>query len=90
MYRILVCDDDREVVSSVRIYLNAEGFQTVCAYNGLECLELLKSQEIHLLILDIGMPQKDGIETLAELREWSNIPVILLSACLQTARPSSW
>ncbi|MBR4656036.1 MAG: response regulator transcription factor [Oscillospiraceae bacterium] len=80
MYRILVCDDDREVVSSIRIYLNAEGYQTVCAYSGQECLDKLREQEIHLVILDVVMPEKDGISTLSELREWSNVPVILLSA----------
>ena len=80
MNRILVCDDDREVVSSIRIYLNAEGYQTLCAYNGKECLDLLRSQEIQLVILDIVMPEKDGISALSELREWSNVPVILLSA----------
>ena len=80
MYRILVCDDNREVVSSIRIYLNAEGYQTVCAYGGQECLDLLREQEIHLVILDVVMQGKDGISTLSELREWSNVPVILLSA----------
>ncbi|MBR4193313.1 MAG: response regulator transcription factor [Oscillospiraceae bacterium] len=80
MNRILVCDDDREVVASIRIYLNAEGYQTLCAYNGKECLDLLRSHEIQLVILDIVMPEKDGISTLSELREWSNVPVILLSA----------
>ena len=80
MNRILVCDDDREVVSSIRNYLNAEGYQTLCAYTGKECLDLLRSQEIQLVILDIVMPEKDGISALSELREWSNVPVILLSA----------
>ena len=80
MYRILVCDDDRDIVTAIRIYLNAEGYQILCAYNGVECLDILREQEIHLVILDIMMPQKDGIETLAELRQWSNVPVIFLSA----------
>ena len=80
MYRILICDDDKEIVSSIRIYLNAEGYQTVSAYNGEECLEALQGQEIHLLILDLTMPGKDGIEVLSELRAWSNVPVIILSA----------
>ena len=79
MYRILICDDDKETVSSIRIYLNAEGYQTICAYNGKECLDILKKQDVQLLILDIMMPGLDGIETLSKLREWSNIPVILLS-----------
>ena len=80
MYYILVCDDDRDIVSAIRIYLNSENYQTICAYNGEECLQILRSQEIHLVILDIMMPQKSGTETLAALREWSNVPVILLSA----------
>lgn len=80
MYRILVCDDDRETVSSIRIFLNAEGYQTVCAYQGKECLDILRTQDIQLLILDVVMPGMDGIETLSTLREWSNIPVIILSA----------
>jgi DNA-binding response OmpR family regulator len=80
MYRILICDDDKDVVSSVQIYLNAEGFQTIVANDGQECLEILKNQEIHLVLLDIVMPNKDGIKTLSELREWSNVPVILFSA----------
>ena len=80
MYRILVCDDDKEIVSSIRIYLTAEGYQTVCAYNGKECLDILKKQDVQLLIMDIVMPDLDGIETLSKLREWSNIPVILLSS----------
>ena len=80
MYRILVCDDDKDIVSAIRIYLNAEGYQTICTYNGQECLDALRTQEVHLVILDIMMPHKDGIETLAALREWSNVPVILLSA----------
>lgn len=79
MYRILLCDDDREIVSSLKIYLNAEGFQTECAYNGKKCLELLQAHEIHLVILDITMPGMSGIEVLSELRKWSNVPVIILS-----------
>ena len=79
MYRILLCDDDREIVSSLKIYLKAEGFQTECAYNGKKCLELLQAHEIHLVILDITMPGMSGIEVLSELRKWSNVPVIILS-----------
>ena len=79
MYRILLCDDDREIVSSLKIYLKAEGFQTECAYNGKKCLELLQAHEIHLVILDITMPGMSGLEVLSELRKWSNVPVIILS-----------
>lgn len=80
MYKILLCDDDKDIVSALRIYLNAEGYQTICSYNGEECLAILQKQEIHLVILDIMMPQMDGIETLAEIRNFSNVPVIFLTA----------
>lgn len=80
MYRILICDDEKDIVSALRIYLSAEGYDVVCANNGQEVLNILQQQEIHLVILDIMMPQKDGYETLSDLRRWSNVPVILLSA----------
>ena len=80
MYKILICDDDKDIVSALRIYLNAEGYQTLCANNGDECLELMRNHEVNLVILDIMMPQKNGIETLSELRSYSNVPVIMLSA----------
>lgn len=77
---ILVCDDDKEIVEAISIYLNQEGYDVVPAYNGIEALELVKKKEIHLIILDIMMPQLDGIHALLKLREQSSIPVILLSA----------
>lgn len=77
---ILVCDDDKEIVEAVSIYLNQEGYEVVPAYNGREALELVKKKEIHLIILDIMMPELDGIHALLKLREQSPIPVILLSA----------
>lgn len=77
---ILVCDDDREIVEAVSIYLEQEGFSVVPAYNGKEALQIAKEQEIHLIILDIMMPKLDGIHALLKLREESSIPVILLSA----------
>lgn len=80
MYRILVCDDEKDIVSALRIYLTSEGYQVEEACNGLEALEILKTKEIHLIILDIMMPEMDGIETLAAIRDCSNVPVILLSA----------
>ena len=76
----MICDDDKDIVSALRIYLNAEGYQTLCANNGDECLELMRNHEVNLVILDIMMPQKNGIETLSELRSYSNVPVIMLSA----------
>lgn len=77
---ILIVDDDREIVDSIGIFLAAEGYGVLKAYNGLEALELLTEEEVHLLILDIMMPKLDGIKTLLTLRERRNLPVILLSA----------
>lgn len=80
MYNILVVDDDKEIVSAVEIYLIREGYNVFKAYDGNECLKVLKNNKVHLIILDIMMPNKDGIETLTELRKDYNIPVIMLSA----------
>ena len=80
MYNILVVDDDREIVGAIEIYLKKEGYNIIKAYNGNEGLEKVKENEIHLIILDIMMPEKDGLETLEELRKDKSIPVILLSA----------
>ena len=80
MYNILVCDDEKDIVSALRIYLMAEGYQIFEAYNGKEALEVFAGNEIHLVIMDIMMPQMDGIEAMVKLREQSNVPVILLTA----------
>ena len=80
MYNILVVDDDKEIVGAIEIYLKKEGYNIIKAYNGNEALEKVKENEIHLIILDIMMPEKDGLETLEELRKDKSIPVILLSA----------
>ena len=77
---VLVVDDDREIVDSISIFLAGEGYKAFKAYNGLEALDILTDQEVHLMILDIMMPKLDGIKTLMRLRESKNIPVILLSA----------
>ena len=76
----LICDDDRDIVAALDIYLTSEGYQTVCAYNGLEALRAVSKQEIHLILMDIMMPELDGIRTTARLREDCNIPIILLTA----------
>ena len=80
MYNILVVDDDKEIVGAIEIYLKNEGYNILKAYNGEEALEIIKNNEIHLIILDIMMPKKDGLETLEEIRKDKTIPVILLSA----------
>lgn len=77
---ILVVDDDREIVESISIFLSAEGYQALKAYDGIEALDILGESQVHLMILDIMMPKLDGIKTLMKLRESRNIPVILLSA----------
>ena len=80
MYNILVVDDDKEIVGAIEIYLKNEGYNIIKAYNGKEALDLVNKNDIHLILLDIMMPEKDGLETLEELRKTKNIPVILLSA----------
>lgn len=80
MYNILVCDDDKEIVKAIDIYLSKEGYNILKAYNGNEALDIIKNNEIHLVILDIMMPGKDGIETLQEIRKEYSIPVFMLSA----------
>lgn len=77
---ILVCDDDKEIVEAISIYLKQEGYHVICAYDGKEALDYAKKEEVHLIILDIMMPKLDGIHALLKLREESAIPVILLSA----------
>ena len=77
---ILIVDDDRQIVDSIGIFLKSDGYSVFKAYDGMEALDSLASQEIHLMILDIMMPKLDGIKTLLKLRESRNIPVILLSA----------
>ena len=77
---ILVVDDDREIVDSIGIFLSGEGYKVLKAYDGIEALDILSGNEVHLMILDIMMPKLDGIKTLMKLRESRNIPVILLSA----------
>ena len=80
MHNILVCDDERDIVAALKIYLEAEGYGVVCAYNGAEALELLDREDISLVLLDVMMPVMDGITAVIKLREKSNVPVIMLTA----------
>lgn len=80
MYHVLICDDDRDIVRALDVYLRAEGYATHLAYNGHEALELVKNNTVHLALMDIMMPRLDGISATVKLREESNIPVILLTA----------
>lgn len=80
MYNILICDDDKDIVSALDIYLTSEGYKTFKAYDGLEALKVVDQQDIQLVLLDVMMPGLDGIRTTAKLRESKNIPIILLTA----------
>ena len=80
MYKILVCDDEKDIVSALKIYLGAENYEVVEASNGKEAVKIAREQELHLILLDIMMPVMDGISALNEIRQFSNVPVILLTA----------
>ena len=80
MHSILVCDDEKDIVAALKIYLEAEGYSVVCAYNGAQALELLDRENISLVLLDVMMPVMDGITAMIKLREKSNVPVIMLTA----------
>ncbi|MDE7207032.1 MAG: response regulator, partial [Lachnospiraceae bacterium] len=80
MYNILVCDDERDIVSALRIYLTSEGYKVYEAYNGEEALALIEKKDIHLVLMDVMMPVMDGITAMVKLREKSNVPVIMLTA----------
>jgi DNA-binding response OmpR family regulator len=77
---ILVCDDDKAIVDAIGIYLENEGYQLFKAANGIEAIEMIGKQEIHLIIMDIMMPKMDGIRATMKIREDHNIPLIMLSA----------
>ena len=80
MYNILICDDEKDIVNALKIYLNDSEYQFFEAYNGKKALEIMEKEEIHLVLLDIMMPVMDGIETLNKIRGFSNVPVIFLTA----------
>lgn len=80
MYNILVCDDDKEIVEAIEIYLTKEGYNILKAYNGEEALKIIDKEELHLVILDIMMPKIDGIEVAQKIRDNKAIPIIMLSA----------
>ncbi|MCD8089473.1 MAG: response regulator transcription factor [Clostridiales bacterium] len=79
-YNVLTVDDDREIVESISIFLKGEGYNVFRAYNGREAVEAVMEKEIHIMILDVMMPETDGIQALLKIREKKNIPIILLSA----------
>ena len=80
MYNILVCDDDKEIVEAIEIYLSQEGYHILKAYDGMQALKILETEEVHLLILDVMMPRLDGIHATLKIREKHSIPIIILSA----------
>ena len=80
MSKILVCDDDKEIVEAIDIYLSQEGYQVLKAYDGEEALKILKSQKVDLLVIDVMMPRLDGIRATLKIREENNMPIIILSA----------
>ncbi len=80
MHTVLICDDDRDIVSALDIYLTSDGYRTVTVFSGREALEAMEKQDIDLILMDIMMPELDGIRATARLREESNVPIILLTA----------
>ena len=84
MYNILICDDQPDIVNALKIYLTPEGYRLFEAYTGKQALELVRSEDIHLVLLDVMMPEMDGITATAKIREISNIPIILLTAKSET------
>ena len=80
MYNILICDDEKDIVNALKIYLNDTNYQLFEAYTGKEALEIVEKENIHLILLDIMMPEMDGITAMAKIREFSNVPIILLTA----------
>jgi len=79
-HTVLVCDDDEDILSALRIYLRQEGYRVVCAENGQEALRVMESEAVHLVILDVMMPVMDGIQAAVNIRETSNVPILFLSA----------
>ena len=84
MYNVLICDDQPDIVNALKIYLKPEGYRLFTAYTGKEALEVVKNNDIHLILLDVMMPVMDGITAISRIREFSNVPIILLTAKSET------
>lgn len=84
MYNVLICDDQPDIVNALKIYLTPEGYQLFEAYTGKEAVDIVKNNDIHLVLLDIMMPQMDGLTATAKIREFSNAPILLLTAKSET------
>jgi DNA-binding response OmpR family regulator len=85
LYNILICDDDRDIVNALKIYLSCEDYRLLTAYTGREALDIAAREDLHLILMDIMMPQLDGIAATAKLRQYSNVPIILLTAKSETS-----
>ena len=84
MHNVLICDDQPDIVNALKIYLTPEGYQLFTAHTGLQAVETVKNEDIHLVLLDIMMPEMDGITAAAKIREFSNVPIIFLTAKSET------
>jgi len=84
MYNILICDDQPDIVSALKIYLAPEGYQLFEAYTGVQALDIVRKEDLHLILLDVMMPEMDGITATAKIREVSNVPIIILTAQSKT------
>lgn len=89
MANILVCDDDKDIVEAIEIYLTQEGYHILKAYDGQEALDILHTEKVDLLIIDVMMPRLDGIRATVKIRESNPLPIIILSANLRTRTKSS-
>ena len=84
MYNILICDDQPDIVNALKIYLEPEGYTLYEAYTGLEALETVRKHDIHLILMDVMMPKMDGLTAVSQIRQFSNVPIILLTAKSET------
>jgi DNA-binding response OmpR family regulator len=84
MYNILICDDQPDIVSALRIYLTPEGYRFFEAHTGLQALEIVRKEDIHLILMDVMMPEMDGVTATKTIREFSNVPIIMLTAKSET------
>ena len=84
MYNVLICDDQPDIVNALKIYLTPEGYHLYTAGDGEAAVEIVKNNEIHLVLLDVMMPKMDGITAMAKIREFSNVPIILITAKSET------
>ena len=80
MYNILICDDEKDIVNALKIYLNDSNYHFLEAFDGEEAVHVVETKEVHLVLMDIMMPKMDGIQAMIKIRERSNVPVILLTA----------